>query len=232
MSNIKNNILTSAVATIVAELVTLPICTIKTNYQNSDLGLVAEIKKLCASGIKSFYRASIPAVMSQILSTSTKYSLYRELCCRSDWKILNGAISGVLSTLVTHPFDFIKIHWQMNKSATSVIKKEGVSVIYRGYSKSFSKALIGSSLFYPLYDWSKEITGNALSASFMSVVVSTTIMQPIDYLKNRHIYGNSLYSGGVRQYFRGYSMALARIVPHFIITMMCIDTIENKLNKY
>lgn len=231
MSNIYN-ILNSAAAAAIAEVLTVPICTIKTNYQTSSGDLINIIKNIYSTGgVRAFYRASGPAVLSQMLSTSSKYSIYRWMDKYSDWKIFNGALSGVLSTLITHPVDFMKIHWQMNQAARPIIAHEGIGVLYRGYSKSFSKALVGSSLFYPLYDWSKNITSNAVSASFISAVISTTIMQPVDYLKTRHIYGNSLWQLNPRVYFRGYGLALIRIVPHFMITMTCIDTLEKNILK-
>ena len=76
-------------------------------------------------------------------------------------------------------------------------------------------------------------TENAISASFMSAIISTTIMHPIDYLKTRHIYGLPLYSGfNPFNYYKGLALNLARIVPHFVITMTTIDTLTNAVKNY
>ena len=81
MSSI-DRVVNSAIATGVAEIVTLPICTLKTVYQNtSSVSFVESAKKIyITSGIKGFYKASVPAIMSQMFSTSSKYAFYRKFC--------------------------------------------------------------------------------------------------------------------------------------------------------
>lgn len=71
------------------------------------------------NGLKTFYRASFPAITSQMFSTSSKFVFYRkleDLQLPYTNKVTNGIIGGVASSLVTHPIDAIKIHLQMNKS--------------------------------------------------------------------------------------------------------------------
>jgi intracellular septation protein A len=223
----------SAVGTGVAELATLPICIVKTNYQNSKGTLREVIARLYAQGgIRAFYRASTPAIFSQIISTSSKYTFYRKLESLPAMKnkIVNGLIAGILSSLITHPIDFVKIHWQMRAgpAALDVITREGPRVMYRGYSKSFAKVCVSSAMFYPLYDYAREYSGNAAIAAFASAVISTAVMQPIDYLKTRHIYGKKIYHVDPRIYYRGLSLNLARVVPHFMITMTIIDALSAK----
>ena len=65
--------------------------------------------------------------------------------------MINGSLAGISSSVFTHPIEFIKIHKQMNKSIIGEIKIHGFGVLYRGYSKSFTKAAVGSSLFLPLF---------------------------------------------------------------------------------
>ena len=221
----------SAAATGVAELATLPICIVKTNYQNSKGTMREVIARLYEQGgIRAFYRASAPAIFSQIISTSTKYTFYRKLES-IPWmtnKIVNGLIGGILSSLITHPIDFVKIHWQMRAGPATldVISREGFRVIYRGYSKSFAKVCVSSAMFYPLYDYVHGYTNNAALSAFASAVISTVAMQPIDYLKTRHIYGKKIYHVDPRIYFRGLRVYLARVVPHFMITMTIIDALS------
>ena len=72
MEKTYKNIIYSSSATAVAEFLTLPICTIKTNFQNihdmrvkpSILGVVKDIYR--RGGIKPFYAASLPAIGGQI----------------------------------------------------------------------------------------------------------------------------------------------------------------------
>lgn len=185
MSN-QTNIINSAIATGIAEIMTLPICTIKTNYQNTNsISMLQTMKHIYnQGGIQAFYRASPAAIMSQIFSTSSKYFLYRWFENQNilySNKVFNGLMSGIISSLLTHPIDTIKIHLQMNASFKNEFKIHGPKLLYRGYSKTFGKTAISSCLFFPLYDKIYENIGNSLTASMMSAIISTTIMQPLDY---------------------------------------------------
>lgn len=214
-----NRAVNSAVATGIAEVLTLPICTIKTVYQNTSSNSIIETANEIyrRNGLKSFYKASVPAISSQMFSTSSKFVFYRkleDLQLPHSNKIVNGIIGGVASSLLTHPLDAVKVHLQMNTSFAETLRKTGLSLFYRGYSKTFSKVLVGSALFFPLTDYSRVLTnGNVMLASFLSGTISTLIIHPIDYLKTRHIYNQPLYQGlNPRIYYKGLSLNLLRVV--------------------
>lgn len=211
-------------ATILAECVTIPIMTIKTNYQNGGENVIRTIYD--QYGLMGFYRSTIFAITSQVLSSTLKYNGYNYFKEKTDYKILAGIYSGVASSLITHPVDVVKIHYQMNVNFRSTLAENGLSIFYRGYSKSIGKMMIGSSTFLPIYDYIRETHPecSAFSASILSSILSTTLMHPLDYLKVRHIYGLSCYNGlNPLNYFKGLSLNLARIVPHFVITMTTIE---------
>lgn len=233
------NLSFSALAASIAEIITLPICTTKTKYQNTNSTSVISTTKSIykESGIKGFYRALIPAVCGQSFSTSSKYVLYRYIESKQipySNRFVNGIISGILSSLITHPLDSCKIYMQMNTSIITDIKLNGMfNIVYRGYSKTFFKVILSSALFFPIYDTIREYTNDSILASFASAVISTSIMHPIDYLKTRHIYGLSLYNGlNPLTYYKGLSLNLMRIVPHFIITMSIIDILTTRYINY
>ncbi|BCS82713.1 mitochondrial carrier-like protein [Cotonvirus japonicus] len=231
----KSNIINSAIATGIAEIATLPICTIKTNYQNTNsISIYQTIKSLYINGgIKSFYRASPAAISSQIFSTSSKYFLYKYFESKNfkhSNKVLNGIMAGILTSLITHPIDTIKIHLQMNSSFKHQFKIDGLKLFYKGYSKTFGKTFISSCLFLPVYDKLNENLKNSFTASMLSAIISTTTMQPLDYLKTRHIYGLPLYQGfNPKIYYKGLSLNLMRVVPHFVIVMTTIDALNKNL---
>lgn len=220
----------SMMATLVAEVITLPICTIKTNFQNGVGGNIWSTFKTIyhQHGIIGFYRSSSIAVLSQVLSTTIKYNGYEYMKTQTNYKILAGLSAGISASLITHPIDVAKVHIQMNQSFIQVLREHGLSLLYRGYSKSFAKVSIGSSCFFPIYDSIRELNHlNPTIAAFSSAVVTTTLMQPIDYMKVRHIYGLSHFNGyHPLTYFRGLSLNLLRVVPHFIITMNLIEYLK------
>ncbi len=244
-----NDIYNSSFATLVAEVATLPICTLKTCYQTHHNGfgikdVIFEIYN--KNGVKGFYKASFPAIGSQVLSTSSKYYFYKFYLNKFSWKqekpgmrekMFSGWLSGVTSSLITHPLDFFKVKIQSsltnnnNITIANEIKNNGVSVFYRGYSKSFAKVSIGSILFFPLTDLFQEYIDNIVLSSASSAIVSTIIMHPLDYLKTRQISGHDkLYHSQniklykkVLFYYKGLTLNLLRIVPHFTITMSIIN---------
>jgi len=224
--------MSSGIATGVAEILTLPICNIKTNFQNSKMTMKEVVRMIYnQNGIKGFYNASFPAITSQIISTSSKYTFYRFLEDNfENPRVVNGLISGITSSLLTHPVDFLKIHLQMRDNPVKIVKKEGISVIYRGYSKSFGKIAVGSILFFPLYDLIKEKTNNPVSAALFSSIVATTTMQPLDYLKIRHVYNQEFNHGLLlHRYYRGLTLNLMRVVPHFVIVMTFTEFLKENL---
>ena len=232
------NLIAPIIATTIAELATLPICTLKTNYQNSgSKSIISTLKSVYASGgISAFYRASAPAITAQIFTTTSKYYLYNklnelnEIHSYGSNRVIHGILAGILTSLITHPIDMFKIHSQMNLSMLSEVKTHGLKTFYRGYSKTFSKTILSGSMFFPLYDYSKAYLNNPLLASAFSGFVSATLMHPIDYLKTRHIAGLKLYDGlNPRTYYKGYSINLLRIVPHFVITMGVIEWVKEKM---
>lgn len=233
-SSVLKHIISSALATTIAEIATLPICTIKNNVNDHSIRKV--VREIYLSrGIAGFYNASLVAIASQVLSTTTKYTWYRVLggYISEDLpqkRFLVGGMAGVLGSLMTHPFDVVKIHLQM-RIPISEFRKElrrlGPSLLYRAYSKTLCKSIVGSMMFYPLYDTFSERMESRSLAAFCSAIISTVVMQPFDYAKTRNIYSLPANPGRdwwrVDQYFKGVGLNLARVVPHFVIVMTCIE---------
>lgn len=253
-----DSLIASAISTTAAEILTLPICTLKTVYINNqninpNQSLKSVIKDIYNQrGIRAFYAASLPAISNQVISSSTKYFGYRyfgNLLGNNTYldKTRNSIFAGVLSSIITHPLDVIRIYIQMNDSLKNQIKQNGYKILYRGYDKTFTKVLIGSCTFFPLFDLYRELIPNILFkiyqddkynsetnislllSSLFSGITSTILMHPIDYLKTRNIYNLPLFAGfNPLLYYRGLSLNLLRIVPHFMIMM----TLTEKIRSY
>ena len=124
MSDNINKLFASASGTVIAEIITLPICTIKTVFQNNtNYTIYNSINSIYrVNNIKGFFQASTPAILSQVLSTSTKYTIYEYMkkhrkIENSDImnNIINGMISGLFGSIIAHPFDVWKIQKQKRK---------------------------------------------------------------------------------------------------------------------
>jgi len=230
-----NHFINSAVATAVAEIITLPVCTTKTRYQNTDSkSIVTTARHIYATqGVRGFYSATAPALGVQMFSTSSKYAMYKYFernggipLIPKEWqnRFLYGTVSGLITSLITHPVDNVRIHMQMNTSFLQQLRIVGPYLFYRGYSKTWCKMMVAASLYLPLYDWSSELTDNIQGRAVISATLSTLATHPFDYLKTRHTYGLSVFQGyNPLNYYRGVHVNLLRIIPHFTIMMTGIE---------
>ena len=126
----------------------------------------------------------------------------------------------------------------MNVSSCSLLKNQvqiyGPLILYRGFSKSIGKILVGNSLIWSSNDFFKDLLSEKtilslhvqiLLASFASSVLTTVACQPFDFMKTRHMYGlcSKLQGWNPLYYYKGFSLNLMRNVPNFVITMGSIE---------
>jgi hypothetical protein len=232
----------SAIGTLVAEISTLPICTVKTIYQNSpDFTTKSTIQHIYdKNGLRGFFLASTPAIIGQVISTSTKYSIYEIIKnYRKTEKSnlldnsINGLFSGLFGSILTHPIDCWKNFNQRNEN---YIKYLGITLkeksfiefikngLYKGYSGSIGKniALYGS--LFPLNDFYKSQFNSTLISAPLTTITVSLIVQPFDYYKVVVMAGNK-----PNKPFRGLGLMMARSLPHFAITIYITELLLNKL---
>lgn len=226
-----SKLINSAIATGIAEIIMAPVCLIKTNFHNNSKTIPETIKEIYQKyGFRGFYSAGLISMGTQVFSTSSKYFMYKTICENRGGNIfVNNTIGCFLISLLTHPLDWIKVNQQMHSSEIIKTILTKPQILYRGYSKTFFKTIISAPLFFPLQETIKSYTNDSISASIISSTIATTIMQPLDYLKNRQIYGNTLYeTKGIKIYFRGLSLNLLRVVPHFTIVVSVTEFLNKK----
>ena len=240
--DIFKHLLANATGATIAELLTLPICTVKTNYQTRSFNSVTNCVKsiYTTRGLYGFFSiASYPAVISQIASTCSKFTFYRFLqTYRQTPKAdilnnsINGALSGFLGSLLTHPIDVVKVHLQRNESIrpkwnTDLIGR--VKFMYSGYTPTIGKNVALYALLLPCQDFYKSKVNNTLIAAIMTTVTVTTIIQPLDYLRVRGITKQGLFLGyNPLNYYKGFWLNLSRSIPHFFITIYISELIMRK----
>jgi uncharacterized membrane protein len=229
-----NNFIASALATSIAELVTAPICLVRTNVINTGLPIKNVINHIYKDGkVLAFYRASLPAISGQVLSSSSKYVLYQYLNktfnneSNQYIRIINGTITGITVSIITHPIDFIKINMQMADKIYHKIKVRP-SIIYDGYSKTLGKATLSGACFFPLYEYIKDRTDSPITSGLISASISTILMQPLDYMKTRQIFGLNFSYSNIRLLFTGLELNLCRVIPHFTIMMFLTEKFKSK----
>lgn len=226
--NIFDYLLSSSIAVSVAEFITLPICTIKTVYQTSNMSIPNTAKFIYnRSGYYGFIQASMPAFLGQIVSTSTKYSFYKTIKNyrqTSDNDLLNNSINGMLGgvggALFAHPFDVWKALNQKNESFNFFNR----SLYYRGFTGSIGKNIALYSVLYPAYDFYKSIFEHSYIAAPLTTLTTCLITQPFDFYKVSKMTGEKiklteLFLLKKNNPFKGFTLMVGRAIPHFFITM-------------
>ena len=217
-----------------AEVLTLPICTVKTIYQTNTLSgkTISQIISYIylTNGFKGFFQASVPAITSQILSTSSKYYLYHQIKSyrQTDPNDLlsnsfNGALGGVGGSLLSHPFDVWKNYMQRDQR----LQKLNLSTLYSGYSGSFVKNIVLYSILFPVYDFYKLHIGNTVLAAIGTTLTCSIVTQPVDYYKTVLMSGSKFTSWS--NPYKGFGLMVSRSIPHFIISMSITDYIKKLL---
>ncbi len=234
------NIINSAFGTFVAEIITLPICTLKTVYQNNSTHTIVQSYKYIYNihhSYRGFFQASSPAIISQIVSTSSKYSAYeyikslRNKNLNQDSKELilfnnsiNGILGGLMGSVVTHPFDLWKNFAQRNESYITHLKKNSNNMrtfiqngLYQGYTGSIAKNIVLYASLFPLLDYYQSLTPHFWLASLGTTLSVSFLIQPFDYYKVVKMANNQ--GNIIKNPLRGFTLLLARSIPHLFITM-------------
>jgi hypothetical protein len=224
----------SALAGSVAELITVPIDTIKTQYQTSGNSLFKTIKN---NNYSSLYRSAPPAVFRQLLSTSSKFTIYHMLGKYFETtddnflgNVRNGLIAGAFQSILTNPTDVVRVLYQNGESVKGNFKNNGYGLFYRGLQQNFYRNITITGIQLPVLsyvssyiahntDWNRNVM-NFIS-SVMTVCIVTSVVHPLDFLKVRGMAGKNTWLGwNPVNYYRGIHLSMLRSLPHFVITVM------------
>lgn len=194
---------------------------------------------IATTGYKGFIQASPHAILSQVISTSTKYTFYHKIkkFRQTDSNdlisnSLNGMMGGILGSFFSHPIDVWKNYAQRNEYFNW--KSLNLKLYYQGYTASIYKNAVLYSCLFPLYDYWKKKFDNILISSVLTTMTVSTIIQPFDYYKTVKMAGNDVKIDikNIKQLGRGFNLMLLRSVPHFFITMAITEKIKKfELNK-
>ena len=228
-------VINNMIASSIAEIITLPLCTIKTNHQVNNNRFLKETVLQIYNKHKfiGFYQASFPSVLSQVLSTTTKYSFYKYFShIRQTNKndilqnSINGVIGGLLGSIICHPVDVYKNYTQRGVNYFEELRIKKFKILYQGYSQTIIKNILLYSILYPTYDYYYSKTHDNIISSIGTTITVGIITQPIDYLKTRYIAG--IYNFNIQDLYKGFSIMLMRNIPNFLITMSIINYLNNK----
>jgi hypothetical protein len=235
-----------AIGSCIAEITTLPIFAIKTNYQTSSNKSVKTIIKNIYSqyGIFGFYNAVFSAIFARITSSFIKYFMYNEIKYYRQTNddelfnnMMNGCLAGILCSFFVHPIDVITNHLQRFKKFD--MKLFHYKVLYAGFSQTLLRNFILYSVLFSLFDYCKYLTNNNIVfACIMTTTVSTSILQPVDYLRTRLMAQQKNEMGNIfkviknfKSCWKGYHLNYIANTMHFTIAMCFAGYFSSLLKK-
>ena len=139
-----------------------------------------------------------------------------------------------MGSIVTHPFDLWKNFAQRNESYIHHLEKNNKNIkslisngLYQGYSGSIAKNIVLYASLFPLLDYYQSLTLYFWLASLGTTLSVSLLIQPFDYykvVKMANVEGKI-----IKNPFRGFSLLLARSIPHLFITMSLTKFLHNYL---
>jgi len=228
-------VINNMIASSIAEIITLPLCTIKTNHQVENNRFLKDTILQIYQKHKfiGFYQASFPAILSQVMSTTTKFSFYRYLSQIRETKkndiiqnSINGVLGGLAGSVICHPIDVYKNYTQRGANYFEELRIKKHKILYQGYSQTILKNIVLYSILYPTYDYYYSKTNSSTISAIGTTITVGFITQPFDYLKTRYIAG--VYAYRIKDLYKGFGIMLMRNIPNFLITMSIINFLNEK----
>jgi hypothetical protein len=192
-------------------------------------------------GLVAFYRGLGPAVVSQMVSTGSKFTLFWLI---KDWRktpttssprdilnnMLNGMVSGVAGGFLSHPFDVWRSHDQRLVSFWQHLQNQGPRMLTRGLAATSSKNAVLYGMLFPFYDLNRHLMNKHQPwvAATCTTMITTLITQCIEYRKLRRMANETI---DWRKSYRGYPLTLGRALPHFIITTSIIELVTSQYSQ-
>ncbi len=240
VQNIGHTIIASATGGFLSELLSVPLCTTKTvfvtNPQFTHISS-AFLHIYKTRGFSGFYQATGPAITTQIVSSSSKFSIYT--ICKSYRKTkdndilnnsLNGIIGGIIGSTISHPIDVWKIHKQRNEMLN--LKIRGIRILINGYSQTLIKAISLNSMLYPLNDFYQSCGLTKLQSQICTATTTTTILYPIEFIRtNKMATTKANFGWDIRKYYKGIGIQYPLNIVRFITQMQTFYFVKNVLDQ-
>lgn len=222
-----NHYFKGAISGMFGILISHPVDTIKTHLQTH--------KTLTTFQYKSahLYRGIMSPLIGVGLEKSLVFGTYN-FCRNNKLNIpISGAISGFIASLIVSPYERIKILRQ-NQTAFKLLDCTKPSFLFKGLSATFTREVPGFAIYFSTYEFlknkfytsqNKEI--NIISSFVFGGIAGSNawlFIYPQDRIKTIIQSNNTnkvniidlikttYKNGGLRQFYSGFSMAIARAI--------------------
>ena len=242
----KNSIITKYIngglSGMVGVIISHPIDTIKTHIQTGN-----KLNTFKPS-FTNFYKGMSAPLLGVGLEKAIVFGTYNYSFSNTENIPVSGAISGLVASFIVTPYERYKILKQNAQVFT--IKELNIRFLFTGLSATFTREMPGFAIYFTTYEYLKKINFTnynkkiSYSSSFIyggiSGITAWLFIYPQDKIKtimqsekenNRNIKSiiNSIYkSGGIKQFYKGFSWAAARAILLHSGTFCMMEMLNNE----
>jgi solute carrier family 25 (mitochondrial carnitine/acylcarnitine transporter), member 20/29 len=229
-----------AISGVSAIIVSHPIDTIKTNYQEK-LPIKLDLKHL--------YKGITAPIVGIGLEKALVFGSYNTMYNYTNSHTISGALSGLTAAFIVTPYERIKILLQTNNTHKTSISMSP-RFLFQGLSATFYREVPGFAIYFSVYNYLKDYvsrmykrdinTLESFTFGGLSGAISWVFIYPQDRIKT-HIQSTSskkislrqglkdiVDDGGIRSLYRGFHFALLRAIPLHAVAFM----VNEKCKKY
>lgn len=222
-----------------AILVSHPIDTIKTNYQE---------KLPVKLNIKNLYRGISAPVIGIGLEKAIVFGTYDTTYKYTNSHVVSGGISGFMASFIVTPYERMKILLQTNKNHKNK-PRLSFDYMFRGLSATFYREVPGFAIYFSTYSYLKDKNkmlynrdiewyesfiygGFAGAFSWIFIYPQDLIKTHIQSTTSRNltlITGTKevIKSNGITGLYRGFHFALLRAIPLHATAFMVNEMLKS-----
>ena len=232
-----NNYIKGCISGMVGIILSHPIDSIKTHYQTSK-------GTKFTYNISNLYRGITSPLIGVGIEKAIVFGTYSY--CRDNGlnTPLSGAVSGLSAAVVVSPYERIKIMRQTGQRVSL-----SPSFLFKGLTATFTREVPGFAIYFSTYEWLKNYfyTSNnreiTMASSFLFGGISGStawiFIYPQDRIKTfiqsnnsnsiRDIIKTTYNSGGLKQFYSGFSFAIGRAILLHSGTFCMMEYLNRKL---
>ena len=146
-------------------------------------------------------------------------------------EFLYGSIGGMTGTILSHPFDTIRVNLQAKQQFPIISNPLNFcKFLYKGVSAPIFGITLEKTIIFGVYDKVLQKTNNPLVAGYMSGVASVFFVTPIEKYKI-HYQTTTNTPFPYNNLFRGFLPTMFREPPGYLIYFHTYNKLSNEFEK-